>query len=162
MRLLVASVLPLLTPPPYQDAARAPIERIRAAVSGPPPPPPLIDPAEFLRAGPDTLKRLLSPEAFELQKELAELAVQQDPRVVVRRSLDLARALQVVGTEAAETVVSGSGLSEQSVPVLLRRLCEELGATYVKLGQFIASSPTLFPPECAHSHPRCLQPLPEP
>jgi hypothetical protein len=32
-------------------------------------------------------------------------------------------------------------------PKLLRQLFEELGATYVKLGQFIASSPTLFPPE---------------
>jgi predicted unusual protein kinase regulating ubiquinone biosynthesis (AarF/ABC1/UbiB family) len=27
------------------------------------------------------------------------------------------------------------------------QLCERLGATYVKLGQFIASSPTLFPEE---------------
>lgn len=31
------------------------------------------------------------------------------------------------------------------VPALLRRTFEDLGATYIKLGQFIASSPSLFP-----------------
>ena len=34
-----------------------------------------------------------------------------------------------------------------SLPAALRILFENLGGTYVKLGQFIASSPTLFPPE---------------
>ena len=31
--------------------------------------------------------------------------------------------------------------------VILRKLFERLGATYIKLGQFIASAPSLFPPE---------------
>ncbi|CAM9480791.1 unnamed protein product, partial [Phaeothamnion confervicola] len=31
-------------------------------------------------------------------------------------------------------------------PRALRRLFERLGATYIKVGQFVASSPTLFPP----------------
>ena len=56
-----------------------------------------------------------------------ELALAQDPQVVVRRSLDLARAIQTVGNEAAQGIVSNN----VSTPVLLRRLCEELGATYV-------------------------------
>ncbi len=38
--------------------------------------------------------------------------------------------------------------------MVLRKLFERLGATYIKLGQFIASSPTLFPeeygPQCQH------------
>ena len=32
-------------------------------------------------------------------------------------------------------------------PRIARKLAERLGATYVKLGQFVASSPTLFPAE---------------
>ena len=43
-----------------------------------------------------------------------------------------------------------------SVPKILRRLFEELGSTYIKLGQFIASSPTLFPPEYVLEFQACL------
>jgi predicted unusual protein kinase regulating ubiquinone biosynthesis (AarF/ABC1/UbiB family) len=32
-------------------------------------------------------------------------------------------------------------------PEILRKTFEQLGATYIKLGQFIASSPSLFPSE---------------
>jgi aarF domain-containing kinase len=46
---------------------------------------------------------------------------------------------------AAEVLTPGAALPTPSA--LLRRLFERLGATYIKLGQFIASSPTLFPPE---------------
>ena len=38
----------------------------------------------------------------------------------------------------------------------LRRLFEELGATYIKLGQFVASSPTLFPAEYVLEFQSCL------
>jgi len=101
------------------------------------------------------IRRLLSSEAAELASELRELGLQQDPQVVFRRSLDLARALNTVGTE----VLSG-GLRADSPPVVLRRLCEELGATYVKLGQFVASSPTLFPPEYVSEFQKCLDSTP--
>ena len=46
-----------------------------------------------------------------------------------------------------------------SVPVaqvVLRKLFERLGATYIKLGQFIASSPTLFPAEYVLEFQKCL------
>lgn len=92
----------------------------------------------------DALKRLNSDEGRKLQRELLELATKQDPQVVIRRSLDFARSLRTVGTEAAKDLSSGK---ELKAPRVLKRLCEELGATYVKLGQFVASSPTLFPPE---------------
>ncbi|CAM9305705.1 unnamed protein product [Ascophyllum nodosum] len=45
----------------------------------------------------------------------------------------------------------------------LRLLFERLGATYVKLGQFIASSPTLFPAEYVMEFQKCLdatEPIP--
>ncbi len=104
----------------------------------------------------ETLKRLTSAEARELNKELLELALAQDPQVVFKRSLDLARAVRTVGGEAAASAVSNN----VSTPVLLRRLCEELGATYVKLGQFIASSPTLFPPEYVAEFQKTLDQTP--
>lgn len=39
---------------------------------------------------------------------------------------------------------------------ILRRLFEKLGATYIKLGQFIASSPTLFPKPYVQEFQKCL------
>lgn len=159
MRLGIAFVSTLLAPPlPLVAPPR--VGQLRAVATEPSPPPFKIDPADLLKAGPETLKRLVSPEARELQAELAELVLRQDPQVVFRRSLDLARALRVVGTEAAQTATAGSGLSADSVPVLLRRMCEELGATYVKLGQFIASSPTLFPPEYVQEFQKTLDATP--
>lgn len=51
----------------------------------------------------DNVAQFFSPsslrEGIELQKELARIAAKQDPRVVLRRSLDLARALNTVGNE---------------------------------------------------------------
>lgn len=41
-------------------------------------------------------------------------------------------------------------------PRLLRSIFEELGATYIKLGQFIASSPTFFPKEYVEEFQHCL------
>jgi aarF domain-containing kinase len=38
----------------------------------------------------------------------------------------------------------------------MRKLFERLGATYIKLGQFIASSPSLFPDEYVMEFQKCL------
>ena len=64
--------------------------------------------------------------------------------------------MRTVGGEAAASAVSNN----VSTPVLLRRLCEELGATYVKLGQFVASSPTLFPADYVAEFEQCLDATP--
>ncbi|GJP71809.1 hypothetical protein CLOP_g2600 [Closterium sp. NIES-67] len=45
-------------------------------------------------------------------------------------------------------------------PAELRRLFERLGATYIKLGQFIASAPSLFPPEYVSEFQSCLDRTP--
>lgn len=55
--------------------------------------------------------------------------------------------------------------SRSAPQVILRRLFEKLGATYIKLGQFVASSPTLFPPEYVLEFQKCLdrtEPVPWP
>ncbi|BES68985.1 AarF/UbiB family protein [Marinobacter nanhaiticus D15-8W] len=45
-------------------------------------------------------------------------------------------------------------------PRLLRQTFENLGATYIKLGQFIASSPTFFPPSYVEEFQNCLDRTP--
>lgn len=52
---------------------------------------------------------------------------------------------------------SGNVLPEK----LIKSLFERLGATYIKLGQFIASSPTLFPPEYVREFQSCLDNTPK-
>ena len=42
---------------------------------------------------------------------------------------------------------------EELFPRIFRKMSEKLGATYVKLGQFVASSPTLFPAPSARRRP---------
>mmetsp|Transcript_27850 Transcript_27850/g.83470 ORF Transcript_27850/g.83470 Transcript_27850/m.83470 type:complete len:537 (+) Transcript_27850:3-1613(+) len=46
------------------------------------------------------------------------------------------------------------------LPKVARSLCERLGATYVKLGQFVASSPTLFPAEYVREFEKTLDAVP--
>ncbi|XP_059627881.1 uncharacterized aarF domain-containing protein kinase At5g05200, chloroplastic isoform X2 [Cornus florida] len=45
-------------------------------------------------------------------------------------------------------------------PLYLRRLFERMGATYIKLGQFIASAPTLFPSEYVQEFQYCFDRAP--
>lgn len=44
----------------------------------------------------------------------------------------------------------------EPVPELAVTACEELGTTYIKLGQLVASSPSLFPHEYVEAFQRCL------
>jgi predicted unusual protein kinase regulating ubiquinone biosynthesis (AarF/ABC1/UbiB family) len=65
-------------------------------------------------------------------------------------------------------VLAGTGVSwllgdRPPTPRLVRRTFERLGATYVKLGQFVASSPSMFPEEWVTEFQHCLDqttPLP--
>lgn len=101
-----------------------------------------------------------SPEAWvqdgaRLAGELIEIAVRVGPETSVRRSVQAAFAVRDVAFEALEAqAAAASGgaqksgaLGRVSPPALLRRVLEKLGATYIKLGQFVASSPSLFPAE---------------
>lgn len=49
---------------------------------------------------------------------------------------------------------------DQSIPILLRDTMQELGSTYIKLGQLIASSPTIFPLEYVEAFQSCLDQTP--
>jgi aarF domain-containing kinase len=65
------------------------------------------------------------------------------------------------GVQAVQAVISVgqdyfSNGQKDTPPVILRKLFERLGATYIKLGQFIASSPSLFPEEYVLEFQKCL------
>ena len=70
------------------------------------------------------------------------------PRQGLTRSLQVGNAVSKL---SRQFVVDQKSFQNDdgglSVPKTIKRLFEELGATYIKLGQFIASSPTLFPAE---------------
>lgn len=64
-----------------------------------------------------------------------------------------------IGTTTA--ILTSTGISwlrgdRPPTPRLVRQTFEKLGATYVKLGQFVASSPSLFPPEYVNEFQYCL------
>lgn len=84
-----------------------------------------------------------------------------NPRV--DRAISLARdsVASAVRVTQTTTVVAGVGLEwvrgdRKPVPKMLRQTFERLGATYIKLGQFIASSPSLFPIEYVREFEGCL------
>ena len=64
----------------------------------------------------------------------------------------LRQTATVLGKTGLEWVFGG----QPSPPVLLRTTFERLGATYIKLGQLIASSPSLFPEEYVKAFHQCL------
>lgn len=87
-------------------------------------------------------------EGIQLVQELAEITLQTGPKGF-QRTVQVAQAtLELASELAAER--------KFSAPEALRRLFEKLGATYIKLGQFIASSPTLFPEEYVLEFQKCL------
>ncbi|MZR64048.1 AarF/ABC1/UbiB kinase family protein [Alcanivorax sp. DP30] len=84
-----------------------------------------------------------------------------------RSGLALALNTARGGFRIAETlgVISRQGLGwllgdRPPVPALLRSTFESLGTTYIKLGQFIASSPSIFPEEYVEEFQRCLDRTP--
>ncbi|GLC36376.1 hypothetical protein PLESTF_000329900 [Pleodorina starrii] len=85
----------------------------------------------------------------ELVQETVRISVSTGPRGFFRA----VQAAQSIATLAAEYLAKGS---VDPLPVFLRKLFEKLGATYIKLGQFIASSPSLFPDEYVLEFQKCL------
>ena len=87
-----------------------------------------------------------------LARDIRSDAKEVDPTAAFRRSLKATRALSNVGAK----ILRGS----TDAPRLTRELFEELGATFVKLGQLVASSPTLFPEAWTSEFEKCLDDAP--
>ena len=69
-----------------------------------------------------------------------------------RGGLRILETLGVVGRQGLNWMLG----DRPPVPALLRTTFESLGTTYIKLGQFIASSPSIFPEEYVVEFQRCL------
>ncbi|KAI9102072.1 hypothetical protein K1719_023582 [Acacia pycnantha] len=104
----------------------------------------------------------------KLVEDIVQTSIDTGPRGVVR----LAQGVQAfigVGQEwfadVSKSTNSSAGLPTELQlgllsPFYLRRLFERMGATYIKLGQFIASAPTLFPPEYVQEFQNCFDRTP--
>ncbi|KAF5467549.1 hypothetical protein F2P56_017365 [Juglans regia] len=111
-------------------------------------------------------------DTLETLPKLVEDIVQTSINTGPRGALRLAQGIQAflgVGSEwladVSKSTNSSVGLPTQSQlgllsPLYLRRLFERMGATYIKLGQFIASAPTLFPPEYVKEFQNCFDRAP--
>jgi aarF domain-containing kinase len=111
-------------------------------------------------------------EAASLLRDVVRAAADAGPRAGPERTLQAYRALGRTAQEYLPQLLlplmlppprsggSGSGtvtdVQQNKFPAMLRTLFERMGATYVKLGQFIASSPTLFPAEYVKEFQKCL------
>jgi aarF domain-containing kinase len=115
-------------------------------------------------------------EASSLVRDVIRAAMDAGPRAGPLRVFQAYRAFDQTLREYLPQVLtmassgggggSGGGTSNSitaKIPEILRKLFERMGATYVKLGQFIASSPTIFPAEYVKEFQKCLdqtEPLP--
>lgn len=94
-------------------------------------------------------------------QDLIQTAVDAGPRAGPTRTFQAYRAAALTAREFLPR--PGQSIESISFPKILRTLFERMGATYIKLGQFIASSPTLFPKEYVMEFQKCLDqtdPLP--
>ncbi|KAL1349662.1 hypothetical protein HN51_026172 [Arachis hypogaea] len=104
----------------------------------------------------------------KLVEDIVQTSINTGPRGVFR----LAQGVQALVGVGQEWLTDLSKLSNSSAglppelqlgllsPFYLRRLFERMGATYIKLGQFIASAPTLFPPEYVQEFQNCFDKAP--
>ena len=101
-------------------------------------------------------------ELQSLIRETISIVTETGVRPGIERGLSLAKAVATITGEfvADSKRYEGAQAGSLSAPKVLRRLFEELGATYIKLGQFIASSPTLFPAEYVLEFQACLDKSP--
>ena len=93
-------------------------------------------------------------ETISLIQDIFKAAIEAGPRAGPARTIQAYRAFT---RTIQDFMPQASGNAEEfSAPVALRKIFERMGATYVKLGQFIASSPTLFPAEYVVEFQKCL------
>ncbi|KAL7467785.1 hypothetical protein ACHAXS_008025 [Conticribra weissflogii] len=95
-------------------------------------------------------------EAISLIRDITQAALDAGPRAAPSRTLQAYLAISRTLQDFSPIQLDGGRPEQFSAPVALRKLFERLGATYIKLGQFIASSPSLFPKEYVLEFQKCL------
>ncbi|WZZ37799.1 hypothetical protein YC2023_034058 [Brassica napus] len=104
----------------------------------------------------------------KLVEDIVQTSINTGPRGALRLVQGVQAFVGVGGewlTDISKlTRVSGGLPTEMQLgllsPLYLRKLFERMGATYIKLGQFIASAPTLFPPEYVEEFQNCFDKAP--
>lgn len=91
-------------------------------------------------------------EARVLASEIAGIAAGAGTPGVART----VSALESLARLAVDSARNFDASKPPSGPEVIRRTFEALGATYVKLGQFIASAPSVFPREYVDEFQKCL------
>lgn len=103
-----------------------------------------------------------------LLEDIVQTSISTGPRGALRLAQGV-QAIIGVGSEwladVSKLTSSSSGVLTQTQlgllsPIYLRKLFERMGATYIKLGQFVASAPTLFPPEYVQEFQNCFDRAP--
>ncbi|KAL5538490.1 hypothetical protein UlMin_044404 [Ulmus minor] len=105
----------------------------------------------------------------KLVEDIVQTSINTGPRGALRMAQGIQAVIGVGGewlADISRSSNSSAGLSTQLQlglvsPLYLRKLFERMGATYIKLGQFIASAPTLFPPEYVEEFQNCFDRAPE-
>ncbi|TVU39965.1 hypothetical protein EJB05_13409 [Eragrostis curvula] len=107
-------------------------------------------------------------ELPKLVEDLLQTSISTGPRGAFRMAQGIQAVLGVGGewlNDFSKTANTSAGIPAQMrlgllSPLYLRRLFERMGATYIKLGQFIASAPTLFPAEYVEEFQNCFDRAP--
>lgn len=113
--------------------------------------------------GGDALRAERLKELNKLLEDVAKIAISTGPRGAVRFAQGIEAVVTVGGEYLLQILRNPESATSQRAlpgPAELRRLFEKLGATYIKLGQFIASAPTLFPAEYVKEFQSCLDKTP--
>ncbi|KAM6581969.1 hypothetical protein CsatB_008971 [Cannabis sativa] len=104
----------------------------------------------------------------KLVEDIVQTSINTGPRGALRMAQGIQAVLGVGGewlADISKSANSSTGLPTEIQlgllsPLYLRKLFERMGATYIKLGQFIASAPTLFPPEYVQEFQNCFDRAP--
>uniref|UniRef100_A0A453RMW5 ABC1 atypical kinase-like domain-containing protein n=2 Tax=Aegilops tauschii subsp. strangulata TaxID=200361 RepID=A0A453RMW5_AEGTS len=107
-------------------------------------------------------------ELPKLVEDLLQTSISTGPRGAFRMAQGIQALLGVGGewlNDFSKTANTSEGIPAQMrlgllSPLYLRRLFERMGATYIKLGQFIASAPTFFPAEYVEEFQNCFDRAP--
>ena len=97
-------------------------------------------------------------EAQSLIRDIIKATIDAGPRAGPARTLQAYVAVSRTIQDFLPVGLPGQTNTPESfsAPLALRKLFERMGATYIKLGQFVASSPTLFPKEYVVEFQKCL------
>eukprot|EP00933_Yihiella_yeosuensis_P042257 TRINITY_DN36801_c0_g1_i1.p1 TRINITY_DN36801_c0_g1~~TRINITY_DN36801_c0_g1_i1.p1 ORF type:complete len:563 (+),score=100.14 TRINITY_DN36801_c0_g1_i1:112-1800(+) len=109
-----------------------------------------------------------SEDAQRFLEDVLDVVRSAGPEAGAVRSLQALRAAAQTAIETVRTgeiqdvlrvlqgLARGEKVDDAPLARVLRKLFQRLGSTYVKLGQFIASSPTLFPEAYVREFQQCL------